>query len=196
MRRIVLSLAVLSALTLGACSGGGSALSFGGNSQSERVIVTVQGPSNIARVLPGAALPLSAVGVRGSQNGIVFVNRFRWSAAVTAGQQYIANAEGQTRPCATLLFTPAGGTAGAFTPDLNVPPYSTIAIDPTNEANILFIPPTSLSLPAGAPVGSTVTPAFPYCVTVSATQLDDHGNPTPSVGSITVAVVNPQAPVN
>ncbi|HEY0393993.1 MAG TPA: hypothetical protein VGD01_05815 [Candidatus Elarobacter sp.] len=192
MRRIVLSLAVLSALTLGACSGGGSALSFGGNSQSERVIVTVQAPSNIARVLPGASLALSAVGVRGSQNGIVFVNRFRWSAIVTTGQQYVANAEGQTRPCATLLFTPAGGTAGPFTPDMGID----IAIDPTNEANILFIPPPTLPLPAGAPAGSTITPAFPYCVTVSATQLDDHGNSTPAVGSITVAVVNPQAPVN
>ncbi|HEY0613269.1 MAG TPA: hypothetical protein VGC96_01465 [Candidatus Elarobacter sp.] len=191
MRRIVQSLAVTSVLALAACSGGGSVLSLGSNSQSERVIVTVQGPTNIARVLPGAGLPISAVGVRGSQNGIVFVNRFRWSAAVTTpATSYTANAEGQTRPCGSLTYTPAGGTATPYLPDFGI--Y--IAIDPTNESNIEFIPPTTVPLPAGAPVGSSVGTTFPYCVILSATQLDDHGRPTSAVGSITVAVVNPLSP--
>jgi hypothetical protein len=191
MRRFVLSLGIVGAVALTACSGGGTVLNFNsGGTSSDRVIVTVVGPTNIARVLPGASIALSAFATNGSQNGAVGTNRFKWSAAVTTGQQYIANALGQTKPCANLIYTPAGGTGVTFLPDLNVPPYSTIAIDPTNEANILFIPPPTLSLPAGAPVGSTVTPAFPYCAVVSATSLDSG-----AVGSIIVAVVNPQAPL-
>jgi hypothetical protein len=198
MRRIVTSLAVIGLLALDACTGGGSVLSFDNNSSPQATIVTVQGPTNIARVLPGASIALSATAVRGSQNGYVQVNRFKWSAAVTSGGTYIATADGSTKPCATLFYTPAGGTAQVFTPDMNFPPYVTITIDPVNEANIIFTPPTTLLLPLGAPVGSTVTPNFPYCVVVTATPLSGSGSsvtPIPSAaGSITVAVVNPAAP--
>ncbi|HYW54745.1 MAG TPA: hypothetical protein VE826_12300 [Dongiaceae bacterium] len=200
MRRIVQSFAVIGLLALGACGGGGSVLSFDTNTNPDRVIVTTVGPSNIARVLPGASIALSATAVRGSQNGLVNVNRYTWSAAVTVGGTYIANTDGQTKPCATLVFTPTGGTPVAFAPDYSI--Y--IAIDPTNEANILFIPPTAVALPAGAPAGSTVTvanPAFPpvvgstnpYCVVVTATP---RGGSAANAGSITVAVVNPNNPLN
>ena len=178
MRRIVQSFAVIGLLALGACGGGGSVLSFDTNTNPDRVIVTTVGPSNIARVLPGASIALSATAVRGSQNGLVNVNRYTWSAAVTVGGTYIANTDGQTKPCATLVFTPTGGTPVAFAPDYSI--Y--IAIDPTNEANILFIPPTAV-------VGST----NPYCVVVTATP---RGGSAANAGSITVAVVNPNNPLN
>jgi hypothetical protein len=188
MRRIALSLAVLGALGLSACSGGGSVLNFDGSSNPQQIIVTVQGTTNIARVLPGGALPLSAVSVRGSQNGFVNSNRYKWSAALISSGLYTATADGSTKACGSVNVT-VGAVTTAFVTDLNVPPYSTIAIDPTNEANILFIPPAIFPPPfAGATVGVN----YPYCVIVSATSLD---NPS-AVGSITVAVVNPQAPVN
>jgi hypothetical protein len=201
MRRIVLSLAVLSVLTLGACSGGGSVLNIGGNTTVDRVIITTVGPSNVARVLPGAAIPLSATAVRGGQNGVVNVNQFIWSAAVTAGATYPSNELGGTKPCSTLVYTPGGGgTPVAFLPDYTI--Y--ITIDPTNESNVLFVPPTTIPLPTGAPAGSTITianPAFPpvapstnpYCVVVTATP---RGGNAANAGSIIVAVVNPAAPLN
>jgi hypothetical protein len=185
MRRIVRSLAVLGAIALSACSGGGSVLNFDNSSKADRVILTVQAPSNIARVVPGGALPISAVSVKGSQNGFVNSNRYKWSAALTTGMQYPAFELGQTKPCANVTLT-VGGVSSPLVQDWGI--Y--IAIDPTNEANILFIPPPVIPVPPGLPVGSTVTPAFPYCVVVSATSLDSPG----AVGSITVAVVNPQAP--
>jgi hypothetical protein len=202
MRRIVKSLvAVLGVLSLGACGGGGSVLNFDSSTTPDRVIVTVQGPSNIARVLPGAGLPISAVAVKGSQNGFLSNNRFKWSAALTTGGQYIANTDGATKPCASVMFQPAGPPGVAafpYTADFGV--Y--IAIDPTNEANIEFIPPTIIpnpnpipAPPAPVPPGAgTLTTNYPYCVTVTATPIGGGGSAANS-GSITVAVVNPQNPL-
>ena len=200
MRRIVKSSAtVLAVLALGACSGGGSVLNFGGSNKPDRVIVTVQGPSNIARVLPGAGLPLSAVAVQGSQNGTLSNNRFKWSAVLTTGQQYVSNVLGVMKPCQSVMFQPAGPPGAAafpYTADFGI--Y--IAIDPVNEANIEFIPPTIIPNPnplppppAPIPPGAgTLTPNYPYCVTVTATPI---GGDASNSGSITVAVVNPQNPL-
>ena len=188
MRRFVLPVAVLGAVGLSACTGGGSVLS---NSQApERVIVTVAAPSNIARVLPGAHIPISAIGVAGPNNGVAGTNRFIWSAALATSGQYVANTGGQTKPCAVVMYTPSGGTAAPYPADFSI--Y--VAIDPTNESNILFGPPTTIPLPAGAPAGSTITTNYPYCVQVSATELDKNGNRTSAVGTVTVAVVNPANP--
>jgi hypothetical protein len=176
MRRIVRTLAVLGAIALSADSG-----------KADRVILTVQAPSNIARVLPGGSLPISAVSVRGSQNGFVNSNRYRWSAALTTGLQYPAFELGQTKPCANVTLT-AGGVTTPLVADFSL--Y--IVIDPTNEANILFTPPPVIPVPGGLPAGSVVNQGaanFPYCVVVSATDLNSG-----AVGSITVAVVNPLAP--
>lgn len=186
MRGIVKTSAVaLSVLALGACSGGGSVLSSGGNT-IDRTIVTVQGGSNIARVLPGASIAISAVGVRGSQNGVVSNNRFTWSAAVTTGGQYVANTDGTTKPCGGLTFTPTGGSAVTYLPDFSI--Y--VTIDPSNEANIIFTPPTTVPV-----TGGTVATSFPtpYCVVVTATPV---GGGSGNSGSITVAVVSPAAPLN
>lgn len=201
MRRIVRSLVVAGTLTLGACSGGGSVLTFQNNSNPDHVLVQVAAPSNIARVLPGGSLPLSAVGVNGAQNGILTGNRFRWSATlVTAasGTTYIANTLGQTRPCGGVTLT-AGGVSSQLTTDVAL----FLTIDPTNESNVLVTPPpvlTSAALPA-LPVGSTLTPSYPYCVivtaqagTVSGTGTGTTFTPIGQPGSITVAVVNPAAP--
>jgi hypothetical protein len=191
MRRIVRSIAVLGVLALGACGGGGSVLSFDDNSQPDRTIVTVQGPSNIARVLPGSSIAISATPVRGSQNGTVFANHFIWSAVLLTSGQYTANTLGQTKACGSIQFTPAGGSASALTQDMNL--Y--VTIDPTNEANIIFTPPAAFPVPTGAPAGSTVTPVYPYCVVITATPLNKSGTPQGGeAGSITVAVVNPLAP--
>jgi hypothetical protein len=202
MRRFVLSLAVMGAAALVACSGGGSVLSFNnGGGASDRVIVTVAGPTNIARVLPGAGIAISAVGVRGSQNGTTVNNRFRWSATLVTSGTYVFNADGQTRPCQQLSFQPFPFPAAAPTPAAI--PYAAdfgiyIAIDPTNESNIIFFPPIVVPNPGPAvppapatppPGAGTLSTRFPYCVVVSATNRD-----TNAVGSITVAVVDPQAP--
>ena len=198
MRRIALSLAVLAAAALSACSGGGSVLGFNdGTGNPDRVIITVQGPTNIARVLPGAGLPLTATSVRGTQNGVTGQNRFRWSAALTTGLTYTANALGVQKPCANVNIT-SGGVTQPYLPDMGI--Y--IAIDPTNEANIEFIPPTIIPLPAGAPAGSTITVNYPYCVVVNAQPISSSGSgssltvtPIGPPGSIVVAVVNPQNPL-
>ena len=191
MRRIVVSLAALGALALGACGGGGSVLSFDNNSQPDRTVVTVQGPSNIARVLPGTSLAISATPVRGSQNGVVNGNRFIWSAVLLASGQYTANTLGQTKACGSIQFAPGGTGAFALTADMSL--Y--VTIDPTNEANIIFTPPAVFPVPAGSPAGSTATPVYPYCVVVTATPLNSAGQPQGAeAGSITVAVVNPLAP--
>ena len=190
MRRIVQSLAALSVLALGACSGGGSVLNFDSSSTPDHVILTVQGPTNLARVLPGAGLPISAVAVRGTQNGFINSNRFKWSAVLTTGQTYNFTADGnQQRNCASINVT-SGGVTSPLVADWGI--Y--IAIDPTNEANIEFIPPTIIPVPTGA---TSITPNYPYCVTVSATVLNGSGT-TPTAGatgSITVVVVNPQSPL-
>jgi hypothetical protein len=196
MRRIVLSLAaVLSAAVLSACGGGGSVLGFGGDNPSpDHVIITTSAPSNIARVLPGSGIALSAVQVHGSQNGLLSGNNYRWSAALTTGATYIANDIGQTKPCSNVTVT-GGGVTSPYTADFGI--Y--IAIDPVNEANIIFFPPTVLPLPAGF---TTITTSFPYCVVVNAqpgkitgSGLGTTFTPTGPPGSITVAVVNPQNPL-
>ena len=196
MRRFVLSLAaVLSAVALSACSGGGSVLGFGGNNPSpDHVIITTAAPSNIARVLPGAGIALSAVQVHGSQNGILSGNNYRWSAALVTSGTYIANTLGQTKPCATVNASFGGGPFNPFAADFGI--Y--IAIDPVNEANIIFFPPTVLPAPAGAVLQTN----FPYCVVVNAQPGNITGSglgttftPTGPPGSITVAVVNPQNPL-
>jgi|GEM_PF-1577614 len=196
MRRIVLSLAaVLSAVALSACSGGGSVLGFGGDNPSpDHVIITTAAPSNIARVLPGAGIGLSAVQVHGTQNGILSGNNYRWSAALTTGGTYIANALGQTKPCASINVSFGGGPFNPYVADFGI--Y--IAIDPVNEANIIFFPPTVLPAPAGGVLQTN----YVYCVVVNAepgkitgSGLGTTFTPTGPPGSITVAVVNPQNPL-
>jgi hypothetical protein len=196
MRRFAHSLAaVLSAVALSACSGGGSVLGFGGDNPSpDHVIITVAAPSEIARVLPGAGIALSAVQVHGSQNGLLSGNNYRWSAALTTGGTYIANPLGQTKPCANVNVTTAGVTS-PYVADFGI--Y--IAIDPVNEANVIFFPPTIIPVPAGS---TTITTNYPYCVVVNAqpgkitgTGLGTTFTPTGPPGSITVAVVNPQNPL-
>ncbi len=187
MRRIVNALAVLGAVALSGCGGGGSVLNLSGSSSVDRVIVTTIGSSNIARVLPGASIALSAIAVQGSQNGYVNANQFIWSAAVLTSGQYVANTDGGTRACGNLSFTPTGSTASPYAQDYGV--Y--IAIDPTNESNILFTPPTTV--PFTFPAGSgTIAVNYPYCVAVTATS---RGGGSSTAGSITVAVVNPQNPL-
>lgn len=185
MRRFALSLAVGAALALGACSGGGSVLSFNNSSSPDRVIVTTgQTTTNVARVLPGAPITLSATAVRGGSNGYLSNNRFTWTAALTTGGQYPVNALGQTKTCANVNVTLAGATAPTpYTADFS----GYLVIDPTNTANVVFTPPATIPLPAGA---TTISPNFPYCVAVTATA--DNG----AMGTITVAVVSPAGPLN
>jgi hypothetical protein len=191
MRRIVKSLAIIGLLALGGCSGGGSVLNFGSSADPEHVILTVQGPTNLARVLPGAGLPISAVAVKGGQNGFLNINRFRWSAALTTGQFYNFTSDGNAqKPCANVLLTQSG-TATPLTADFGI--Y--IAIDPVNEANIEFIPPTTIPVPATATPGSVITTNFPYCVIVNAQALSQAGASVGPPGSILVVVVSPQNPL-
>jgi hypothetical protein len=185
MRGIVLSLAVLSAVSLIGCSGGGSVLNTSGTDAPTGVIVTTAGSTNIARVLPGASIPLSATAVRGS--GVLSNNRFFWTATLVTGGSYIYNTTGQTRPCAQVT-----DTVGAVTSPLSEDFSIYITIDPTNESNILFEPPTIIPVPAGA---TAIGTSYPYCVVVTATPLDSNGAKIGGVsGSIMVAVVNPQNP--
>jgi len=197
MRRFVLSLAaVLSAAALSACSGGGSVLGFGGDNPSpDHVIITTSAPSNIARVLPGAGIALSATQVHGSQNGLLSGNNYRWSAELVTSGTYTVNALGGTKPCVPLTITNGAGTV-PYQADFGI--Y--IAIDPVNEANIIFFPPTLVPVPAGF---SSISRVFPYCVIVNAqpgkitgSGLGTTFTPTGPPGSITVAVVDPQNPLN
>jgi hypothetical protein len=190
MRRIVKSLAAAGVLlALGACSGGGSVLNFNSDATPDRVIVTVVGPTNLARVLPGAGLPLTATAVKGSQNAVLNINRFRWSAALTTGGFYNFTSDGnQQRACQNVVLTQSG-TGTPYTADFGI--Y--IAIDPTNESNIEFIPPTVIPVPGTATPGSTIQTNFPYCVVVTATPIVSGG--AQNSGSITVVVVSPAAPL-
>ena len=79
---------------------------------------------------------------------------------VTSGT-YIANALGQTKPWQTVNLFGRRGVTTPYTADFGI--Y--IAIDPVNEANIIFFPPTVLPVPAGF---TGVTPNYPYCVIVNA----------------------------
>jgi len=206
MRRIVKSLAVLSVLALGACGGGGgSVLSFDNSSTADRVIITVQGPSNVARVLPGAVLPLSASSVKGSQNGYLSNNSYTWSATLVASGQYAVNPLGVTKPCQPILFQPAGPLTGSPPAPPPAFPYTAdfslyLTIDPTNESNVELIPPTIVPnpnpIPPSGPIppgAGTLTVNFPYCIVVTATPRGGNAN---NAGSITVAVVSPSAPLN
>jgi hypothetical protein len=181
MRRIVLSLAVLGAASLGACSGGGTVLNSVGANTPDKVILTVASSTNVPRVLPGAGLPISAVAVKGGANGVLSNNRFTWSAALVTSGAYTFNTTGQTKPCQAVTMT-TGGTTTPFGGDFSI--Y--ITIDPSNEANVIFTPPTIIPPPAG----SSITPHYPYCVIVNATTVDSN-----VVGSLTVAVVDPQNPL-
>jgi hypothetical protein len=87
------------------------------------------------------------------------------------------------------------GVVNPYTADFGI--Y--IAIDPVNEANIIFFPPTVLPVPTGA---TAITPAFPYCVTINAQPGNITGSgvgttfaPTGQPGSITVVVTSPTAPL-
>jgi len=183
MRRIVLSLAVAASAVLAACSSGGQVLSTGGTGV-DRVLITTGGQSDIARVLAGSAIPLSAQALRGSQNGIVTNNKFTWHAAIVNDASYTANTDGGQKPCAAV--TSATAAAGPFTP--YAPDYSIyVAIDPTNESNIIFQPPLSIPLPAGSFLGP-LSAASAYCAIVTA------ATPGGAVGSTIVAIVNPQIP--
>jgi hypothetical protein len=184
MRRIVLSLAAVIALS--ACGGGGSVLSFDTNTRPDRVIVTTVGPSNVPRVLPGASIPLSATAVRGSNNGLVNVNQFTWSAQLITSGVYQVNELGQTKPCGVVNAT-VGGVATPLVADFSI--YLTI--DPTNQANVIFTPPPTIPTPAGATAVALPTGNAPYCVVVSATP---KGGNSQNSGSLIVAVVNPLAP--
>jgi hypothetical protein len=178
MRRIVLSLAVLGAVSLGACSGNGSVLNSSGADTPDNVALTTVGPTNIARVLPGASIAISAQARKGS--GVLSNNRFTWTAELVTSGTYTANTSGQQKPCAVVTQT-IGAATNPFLADFSI----FITIDPSNEANVLFTPPPTIAPPAG----STLTTNFPYCVVVSATSVGGG-----AVGSITVAVVNPQNP--
>jgi hypothetical protein len=181
MRRIVLSLAVLGAASLGACSGGGAVLNSAGANSPNKVILTVAGSTNVPRVLPGAGLPISAVAVNGGQNGVLSNNRFTWTAALVTSGQYTFNTTGQTKACAQVTQT-SGATTTPFGVDFSI--Y--ITIDPTNEANVIFTPPTTIPPPAG----TSITTHYPYCVIVNAMAAGSN-----VVGSLTVAVVDPQNPL-
>jgi hypothetical protein len=193
MRRFVASLTLLGATALGACSGGGTVLNFGNGATPDHVVITVQGTSNIARVLPGAGLSLSAVPVSGSQNGIININNFRWSAVATTGLSYAFDSLGDMRACGGLSQT-IGAVTSPFLPDFGI--Y--IAIDPTNEGNVILFPPTIVP----APAGSTVSVNYPYCVLVTAQAGKITGSgvgttftPIGTAGSVVVEVVNPQNPL-
>ncbi|BDE08228.1 hypothetical protein WPS_35040 [Vulcanimicrobium alpinum] len=187
MRRFALPLAVMAAVALSACSGGGSVLSFNNSNNADRVIVTTLGSTNVARVIPGSPIDLSAVAVRGSTNGTLSNNTFKWSAALVSSGTYPTNSSGVTKACNAVTVT-SQGTTGPLVTDFS----QYITVDPTNSANIVFTPPAIIPVPAAilaVSPAATVTPTYPYCVVVSATG-------SGATGSITVAVVNPAAPLN
>jgi hypothetical protein len=187
MRRLATSLAAAGLVALSACSGGGAVLSTGSQNTADHVLLTVNGSSNIPRVLPGGSLPISATAVQGSQNGTTTINRFLWSATLVTSGSYVVNTNGGTKPCNAVTIT-TGATTQPYSTDFTL--Y--VTIDPTNESNIIFSPPPIIP----PPTGSTVTVNYPYCVRVDATALSgSNANPqSGATGSIIVAVVNPASP--
>jgi hypothetical protein len=187
MRRIALVLATASVLTFSGCSGAGTVLSTGNRDTADTVIITVVGPSNIPRVLPGASIALSATATIGGSNGTSTLNRFLWSATLLTSGTYVVNTNGGMKTC-NVVDSTVGGVTSPFTTDMSID----ITIDPTNEANILFTPPTTVTGPAGA----IITTNYPYCVRIDATALTGStAHPqNGAVGSVIVAVVNPAAP--
>lgn len=178
MRRTVPFTVLAGALSLAGCSGGGTVL--GTSSTPTSVIVTTLGGANVARVLPGGTIPLTATAVSGSQNGALSNDRFVWTATLLTSGTYIANTTGQTRQCAVV-----DQTIGAATAPLGEDFSIYLTIDPTNEANVYLTPPTIVP----APAGSTLATNYPYCVGVTATVVGGNAS-----GTVVVAVVNPQNP--
>ena len=189
MRRIVLSLAVACSAALTACSGGGQVLGTGGTSP-DHVVISVAGQLNVPRVNAGSPLVLSAVGVKGSQNGAVYTSTFTWHAAIINGQSYPTTNFGQSgtlKPCAVVSLP--GGTT-PYAPD-----YSQfLTVDPSNSANVTFKPPATIpASPVGAavianPAGTAATPLDAYCAIITATAVNG------TIGTIVVAIVNPATP--
>lgn len=187
MPRILASFFTTCALTalcaLSACSGSGGALNTGKPSTTG-IVITSGGQVNVARVLAGSGIALSAVATSGSQNGAIGNNKFIWHATLVNGASYASDQAGGTKPCASV--TVGNAAAGPFAP--YAPDYSAaVAIDPVNEANIIFIPPLTIPYAAGTFPGPLNT-ATAYCAIVTATQ----GGVT---GSIVVAIVDPQFPL-
>jgi hypothetical protein len=184
MRRIVLSLAVAASAALTACTGGGQVLGTGGNNP-DRVIVSVAGQLNVARVLAGSPIVLSAQDVKDNQlNGAIYNNTFKWHAAIVNGSTYPTTDFGQsgtTKPCATVLLP---GSTTPYAPDYT----SFLTLDPSNSANVTFTPPATIPPAAtGAPTLSPPT-GNAYCAIVTATAVNG------TVGSIVVAIVSPGSP--
>jgi hypothetical protein len=188
MRRIALTLVVLGSAALTACSGGGSVLNFGSNSTPDHILVTQQGQTNTPRVIAGTSIVLSAQAVKGSQNGTISTNVFKWTAALVTSGTYPVNALGGTKPCATPSITIPPASAAAYAPDYTA---YLVVVDPTNPANVTFAPPLTIPAPAGTTTGilagSTATNA--YCAVVNASTPDGL-----TTGSVIVAITSPQSP--
>jgi hypothetical protein len=184
MRRIALTLVALGAVALTACSGGGAVLNVGSNSTPDHILITTLGQTNVARVFAGTPINLSAVALKGSQNGTLATNTFRWTAALALSGLYPVTSLGATKPCATPSLTTPPATAVAFAPDYT----AFITVDPTNSANITFTPPLTIPAPAGSTTGvlAGATSGNAYCAVVNASTPDGL-----TTGSITVAIVNP-----
>jgi hypothetical protein len=183
MRRIVLSLAVAASALLTACSGGGQVLGTG-NNDPDRVIVSVAGQLNLARVLAGSSTQISAQDVKGQHNGAIYNNTFTWHAAIINGATYPTtdfNQSGTLKPCATVTL---GTSTTPFAPDFT----QFLTVDPANSANVTFNVPAVIPVPTGAPAAVLTPSANAYCVIVTATAVNG------VVGSLTVAVVNPASP--
>lgn len=183
MRRIVLSLAIAASVSLTACSGGGTVLGTSTNNPN-RIIVSVPGQLNVARVLAGSSMVLSATATKdGDYNGVIAMNSFTWHAAIVNGQSYPTTNFGQSgtlKACATVTYP--SSTTG-YLPDYT----QFLTVDPSNPGNVTFAPPATIpATPLGPAALSTTANA--YCAIVTATA------PNGVVGSIVVAIVSPANP--
>jgi hypothetical protein len=187
MRRIALTLVVLGAAALTACSGGGSVLNFGSNSTPDHIDITQVGQTNTPRVLAGTTLALSAQALKGPQNSTISTNAFTWTAALVTSGTYPINSLGGTKPCATPSITTPPAAAVAFAPDYT----AFIVVTAKNPASITFTPPVTIPAPAGSTTGILAgsTSANAYCAMVNASTPDGL-----TTGSVIVAIVNPQFP--